>query len=94
MIMNFKIGLLSLSMAISTALIGGCASTQKLSYEQIMSQHQQVASLESALQQARANGAEYLAPKSYAQANNSLQRAISDAENNDIDAAKMKATEG
>ena len=92
--MNFKIGLIGLSIAITSTLIGGCASTQKLSHEKIMNQHPQVASLDSALKQARSKGAEYLAPQSYSLTNNALQRAISEAEDNNANAAKQSATKG
>ena len=45
--------------------IAACASQPKLSQEQILSQNQQIASLDKALKDAHAQGADYLAPDGY-----------------------------
>ena len=72
----------------------GCASQAKLTQEQILNQHQEVASLNTALEQAKSKGAELLAPEGYASASKSLSKAMSAAENNNIDAAKSAANDG
>ena len=57
----FGLGLIAVLIAMT-----GCASSQpKLTQEQVLEQYPQVASLSSEVKNARAKGAEYLAPESY-----------------------------
>lgn len=91
--MKITTGLFCIGLAIVVAM-GGCASQPKLTDEQILGQFQKVSSLDSALQKARSNGAELLAPESYASASNSLKQAMTDARSNRGKAAESTATEG
>ena len=87
--------LLSLNLIAAVIVLAGCASSQpKLTQEQVMGQYPQVASLESEVKNARAKGAEYLAPESYATALKSLESAMNSAYNDKKDAASEAATKG
>ena len=92
--MKIKTSLLCISLAVAATAIGGCASQTKLTHEQIFSQYQPVAKLDSALQQAKTKGAEMLAPEGYTKASNSLDRAMTAARNNKGDVAEAAAAEG
>ncbi|MGB5299656.1 MAG: hypothetical protein WBN48_13105, partial [Thiogranum sp.] len=75
-------------------LITACASTPKLSQEQVLSQNQQIASLDKGLKDARAQGADYLAPEGYKAAVAQLDRALSEAASGRSDAANTAARAG
>lgn len=75
-------------------LITACASTPKLSQEQVLSQNQQIASLDKGLKDARARGADYLAPEGYKAAAAQLDRALSEAASGRSDAANTAARAG
>lgn len=92
--MKIKSQLFSLSLVVATAIISGCASQPQLTQEQILNQNQKVASLNSALKQAKANDAELLAAESYTRASNSLDRAMTAASNNSVEVANAEATAG
>lgn len=87
-------GLFRVSLAAAVIAVAGCAAQPKLTHEQILSQYQQVDSLETALQQARSKNAELLAPESYDKASDSLSYAIKAARSNNTETAKSAATEG
>ena len=74
--------------------IAACASTPKLSQEQILSQNQQIASLDKALKDARAQGADYLAPEGYQAAATQLERAMAEAASGRTDSANSAARSG
>jgi outer membrane protein OmpA-like peptidoglycan-associated protein len=93
-LMKTTIGLIGLIMILAAAVMAGCAAQPKLTQDQIMGQYPQVQSLDSALKQARSNGAELLAPQSYAAASSSLASAMSAAESNDEKDAAKAANEG
>ncbi len=93
--MNIIRSLSSLSLVALLIVITGCASSQpKLTKEQVLEQYPQVNSLSSDLQNARKEGAELLAPESYATANKSLIEAMNAAHNNKKDAAAEAAADG
>lgn len=92
--MRITTGLIGLTMAFAVTVMAGCAAQPKLTQDQIMSQYPQVQSLETALKDARSNGAELLAPQSYAAASSSLASAMSAAESNDEKGAAKAANEG
>ena len=75
-------------------LITACAVTPKLSQEQVLSQNQQIASLDKGLKDARAQGADYLAPEGYKAAAAQLDRAMSEAASGRSDAANTAARAG
>ena len=79
---------------VTVLVVAGCASQPKLTNEQILSQYQQVSSLDSALTQARSKGADYLAPESYAKASKSLANAMAAAEDNKSEKAEAAASKG
>jgi OOP family OmpA-OmpF porin len=91
--MKITTSLFCIGLAVVTVM-GGCASQPKLTDEQIFGQFQKVSSLDSALQKARSNGAELLAPEGYARASKSLKQAMTDARSNKAKAAESTATEG
>ncbi|WP_455233807.1 OmpA family protein [Thiogranum longum] len=74
--------------------IVACASTPQLSQEQVLSENAQIASLDKALQDARAQGADYLAPQGYAYSAEQLDQAIRAAMNGQNDAANASAQRG
>lgn len=74
--------------------ITACVSTPKLSQEQILSQNEQIAKLDKALNDARAQGADYLAPEGYAAAAAQLGQAISEAASGRSETANRAAREG
>ena len=76
------------------ALIAACASTPRLSQEQVLSQNQQIASLDKALKDAHAQGADYLAPEGYKASAAQLDRAITEAASGRNDAANRAARSG
>jgi len=92
--MKIITGLFCLNLAAAAITMGGCASQPQLTQDQILSQNQKVASLNSALQKAKANDAELLAPESYTRASNSLDRAMVAASNNSTEVANTEAAAG
>jgi len=74
--------------------LAACATTPKLSQEEVLSQNQQIASLDKALKDARAQGADYLAPEGYKAAASQLDRAMSEAASGRSDAANAAARAG
>jgi outer membrane protein OmpA-like peptidoglycan-associated protein len=74
--------------------IAACASQPKLSQEQILSQNQQIASLDKALKDAHAQGADYLAPDGYETAAAQLDRAMTEAASGRSDTANSAALSG
>ncbi|MEN8800891.1 MAG: OmpA family protein [Thiogranum sp.] len=74
--------------------IAACASTPKLSQEQVLSQNQQIASLDKALKDAHAQGADYLAPEGYKAASTQLDRAMTEAAGGRSDSANTAARAG
>ena len=92
--MKIITGLFCLSLAAAAITMGGCASQPQMTQEQILSQNQKVASLNSALKQAKANDAELLAPESYTRAGNLLDRAMVAASNNSSEVANAEAAAG
>jgi len=92
--MKTTTGVFRISLAAAVIAVAGCAAQPKLTHEQILSQYQQVDSLESALQQARSKNAELLAPKSYDKASVSLERAMKAARSSNTETANSAATEG
>ena len=74
--------------------IAACASQPKLSQEQILSQNQQIASLDKALKDAHAQGADYLAPDGYETAAAQLDRAMTEAASGRSDTANAAALSG
>ena len=75
-------------------LIAACASTPKLSQEQILSQNEPIMRLDKALKVARARGANYLAPEGYNVAAVQLDRAMNEAASGRNDAANAAARLG
>lgn len=92
--MKIQNGLIGLSMALALAVMAGCASQPKLTSDQIMSQYPEVASLNSALQQARVKDSELLAPGSYASARTLLESALDAAESGRSNEAEKNASAG
>ena len=93
--MKISTALLGLNLVAALIALGGCASSQpKLTQEQIMDQFPQVASLDTAVKDARSKGSEYLAPESYTTARNSLESAMNAAHNNKQDDASEAASKG
>ncbi len=91
--MKITTNLLSIGL-IGVLALAGCASQPKMTQEQILNQYQQVDKLDTALQKARKEGAELLAPESYAKAKSSLDRAMSEARDNESKAADAAAADG
>lgn len=81
------------SLILTVGLVG-CASQPKQTQAQIMNQYPHINRLDAALQDARREGAELLAPQGYTKANDLLDRAVSQARNNDGDAAQKIALQG
>lgn len=76
-------------------LMGGCASSQpKLTQEEILTQYPQISSLNSAVTDSRAKGAELLAPESYKKAIDSLESAMKAAYKGKTDDANEAAAAG
>ena len=71
--------------------ITACASTPKLSQEQVLSQNEQIAQLDKALKDAHAQGADYLAPEGYTAAVAKLDQAMSSAAGRYTDFANVSA---
>ena len=92
--MRITAGLIYVSLSTVAITLGGCASQPTLTQEQILGQNQKVASLNTALQKARANDANLLAPESYARAATLLDQAMDAARNNRNEDANADATEG
>jgi len=92
--MKITTNLFFASLVAGVISIGGCASQPKLSQEQILNQYNKVASLNTALKQAKMNDAELLAAESYAKASNTLDRAMTAAKNNSSEVANAEAAEG
>ena len=93
--MKITTGLIGLLLASAISVIAGCASTQpKLTQEQILEQYPQVAELDGALKQSRAQGGELLAPESYASALDSLELAMNSAHSNKKESANSAAATG
>jgi outer membrane protein OmpA-like peptidoglycan-associated protein len=85
---------LILSSLVFALFITACASTQKLSQEQVLSQNEKIAQLDKALKDARAQGADYLAPEGYAAAAENLDKAMNSAAGGYTDFANKAASEG
>ena len=76
-------------------LMGGCASSQpKLTQEEILTRYTQISSLNSAVTDSRAKGAELLAPESYKKAVDSLESAMKAAYKGKTDDANESAAAG
>lgn len=60
-------------------LLAGCASTPKLTQDEILAQYDQIAALDKGLKDAAAQGVDYLAPEGYSSAQAQLQDALSEA---------------
>jgi len=71
-----------------------CVSTPKLTQEQILSENEQIAKLDKDLDNARAQGADYLAPEGYAAAAAQLGLAMNEAAGGRNDAANTAARMG
>lgn len=74
--------------------IVACVSTPKLSQEEILSQNEKIAKLDKGLNDARAQGADYLAPEGYKSAAAQLDFALSEAASGRTDAANRAAKTG
>jgi len=61
------------------AFVSGCATTPKLTQEQILAENPEIARLDKELNDARALGADYLAPEGYELAASQFDRAVSEA---------------
>jgi len=72
----------------------GCASTPKLSQEQIQQQYQPIAQLEQAVQTAQHDNVNLLAPRGYAAAEQQLSEAYSAANKGQTSDAEMYAKQG
>jgi len=72
----------------------GCASTPKLSQEQIQQQYQPISQLEQAVQTAQSNNVNLLAPRGYATAEQRLSEAYSAANKGQTADAEMYAKQG
>lgn len=93
--MKITTSLYGLSVVVALIVLNGCASSQqKLTQEQVMSKYPQVASLDSAVKNAKAKNSALLAPEGYTKALDSWQSAMDAAHNNDSADAKEAATEG
>ncbi len=84
---------------ISTALfiavlLTACASTPKLSNEQILERNERIAQLDKAVKDARAQGADYLAPDGYETVSRYLDQAIEEAASGRAEAARSSAQRG
>jgi len=87
--------LINTSIALFFAVfIAACVSTPKLSQEQILKENEQIAKLDKALQDARAQGADYLAPEGYTAAAAQLDQAMNAAARGQNDAANASARLG
>ena len=76
-------------------LMGGCASSQpKITQEEILTRYPQISSLDSAVTDSRAKGAELLAPDSYNKAVDSLESAMKAAYKGQTDDANEAAAAG
>ena len=76
-------------------LMGGCASSQpKLTQEEILTRYPQISSLNSAVTDSRAKGAELLAPERYNKAVDSLESAMKAAYKGQTDDANEAAAAG
>lgn len=74
--------------------IAACATTPKLSQEEILSQNAKIANLDKGLKDARAQGADYLAPEGYKAATAQLDLALSEAASGRTDSANRAAQTG
>ncbi len=92
--MKITTSVLCIGLVATSAFLSSCATRPQLTQEQIFSQHQQVATLESALKQAKTKDAELLAPEGYAKANLSLDRAMTAARDNESEVADAAAIAG
>ncbi len=77
-----------------TVFIAACATTPKLSQEEVLSQNEKIAQLDKALKDAKAQGADYLAPEGYATAAGKLDKAMSSAAGGYSDFANVTAQQG
>jgi len=93
--MKLASSLFSVLLVVVLVHAGGCASFQpKLTQEQILEQYPKVAELDAAMNKARTNGADLLAPESYSNARSALELAMDAARNNKMDTANKTAAEG
>lgn len=74
--------------------VSACATTAKLSQEQVLNKYAQVAALDTALDAALADGADYLAPAGFADARARFDEAVQAAVNGKGDAANNAARLG
>src|SRR5210317_811071 len=79
---------------ILSIFVAACASAPKLSQEQVLSQNEAIAQLDKALKDARAQGADYLAPEGYSMAAAKLDQAMSSAAGGHTDFANASARQG
>jgi outer membrane protein OmpA-like peptidoglycan-associated protein len=95
MIMKITTSLFGFILLTTLILMGGCASSQpKLTQEEILTQYPQISSLNSAVTDSRAKGAELLAPESYKKAIDSLESAMKAAYKGKTDDANEAAAAG
>jgi len=93
--MKITNGLFGLSLIMAVTIMAGCASSQpKLTQDEILAQYPMVANLDRSVNRARSKGSELLAPDSFNKALESLENAMSAAQNNKADAANLEASEG
>ncbi|MBT8128821.1 MAG: OmpA family protein [Gammaproteobacteria bacterium] len=93
--MKITISLFGFILLATPIFMGGCASSQpKLTQEEILTQYPQVSSLNSAVTDSRAKGAELLAPQSYNKAIDSLESAMKAAYKGQTDSANEAAAAG
>jgi outer membrane protein OmpA-like peptidoglycan-associated protein len=76
------------------AFVSGCATTPKLTQEQILAENPEIARLDKELNDARALGADYLAPEGYELAASQFDRAVSEASSGRKDTATSAARAG
>jgi len=74
--------------------IAACATAPKLTQEEILSQNEKIANLDKGLNDARTQGADYLAPEGYKSAAAQLDLAMSEAASGRIDSANRAAQTG
>jgi len=75
-------------------VLSGCATTPKLSHEQVLSRYQEIARLEDGLNEAKQQGVDYLAPIGYRQSQEALGKALTAAQDGRSEAANKAATGG
>jgi len=83
------------SMAVAAALLlSACASTPQLSRQDVLKQYDSIAQLDANLTNSRKMGAAYLAPEGYQDAQETLQQAISSAQDGDASSVNKYSKQG